>query len=567
MGGEGGATLALGPAPGPRLPDAWTADPGDPMTSFNLADLYELVADTVPDDLALVADDRRLSYRQLDERADRLAHVLAGRGVGPGDHIGLYLHNGTPYVEGMLAAYKLRAVPVNVNYRYVADELAYLFDDADLVAVICDRRFCPLVAQVLGTVSGVEAVLAVDDGSGADLDEVGAVDYESALAGAPTHRLDVERSPDDLYLLYTGGTTGMPKGVMWRHEDIFFAAMGGGNVGGDPVASPDELAAKLTPGGGVAMLVVPPLMHGAAQWALFIGLFMGNALVLNTAPRLDPEAIWRLAERERVASMGIVGDAMARPLIEALEAMSPRPDLTGLFAVGSGGAIWSDSVKQRYRDLLPNVVLIDSYGSSETGAQGGSAMTADSGASGGAPTFRMDDEHTVFDDDLRPVEPGSGVRGRVARSGHIPLGYYGDEVKTAETFVEVDGRRWVLQGDVATVEADGSITMFGRGSGCINSGGEKVFPEEVEAAVKSHPDVFDVVVVGVPDDRWGERVAAVVQARDGAAPSIEALAEHARGAVAGYKVPREVHLVDEIVRSPAGKPDYRWARRVATGDA
>jgi acyl-CoA synthetase (AMP-forming)/AMP-acid ligase II len=536
------------------------------MTQFNLADLFELVADTIPDDLALVAGERRLTYRELDERANRLAHVLLEQGVEPGDHVGLYLYNGSPYVEGMLAAYKMRAVPVNVNYRYVEDELVYLFDDAGLVAVICDREFCPIIADVVEKVPGVGTFLAVDDGSGADPTAIAALDYETELAAASPERDFGPRSPDDIYLLYTGGTTGMPKGVLWRHEDIFFAALGGGNIGGEPVESPGEVAEKLNPGGGLAMLIIAPLMHGAAQWNLFIGFFMGNAMVLNTSRRFEPEEMWRLVEREQIVSIGIVGDAMGRPLIEALQTMEPRPDTSSLFTVGSGGAIWSDGVKSRYRELLPNVLLIDNYGSSETGAQGGSSMTADSGDRAGPPRFEMDDQHTVFDDDLKPVEPGSGRRGRVARSGHIPLGYYGDEEKTAQTFVEVEGRRWVLQGDVATVEDDGTITMFGRGSVCINSGGEKIFPEEVEAALKSHPDVFDVVVVGVPDDRWGERVAAIVQARRDSSPTTEELDTHARSKLAGYKTPREVHFVDEMVRSPAGKADYRWAREVALGE-
>lgn len=536
------------------------------MTHFNLADLFELVVDTVPDNEALIAGDIRLTYRQLDERINRVAHVLQVHGVERGDHIGLYLYNGTPYVEGMLAAYKIGAVPVNVNYRYVEDELVYLFDDADLVCVIHDQEFGPTIAEVVEKVPGVRTFISVADDSGANCSAIGSLDYENLLAAASPVRDFAERSPDDLYILYTGGTTGMPKGVLWRQEDIFFAGMGGGNIGGDPITDPQEMADKLTPGDGVGMLIIAPLMHGAAQWTLYIGFFMGNKMVLSTARKFDPAEAWRLVSEEAIMSIGIVGDAIGRPLIEALDGLGDSIDTSSLFTVGSGGAIWSDSVKERYRELLPDILLIDSYGSSETGAQGGSAMTSDSGTSGGAPKFKMDGAHTVLDDELKPVEPGSGVRGRVARSGHIPVGYYGDEVKTAETFVEIDGRRWVLQGDVATVDEDGTITMFGRGSVCINSGGEKIFPEEVEAAVKAHPDVYDAVVVGVPDDKWGERVAAVVEPREGTAPKLGDLVEFSRTKIAGYKVPRELHLVDEMVRSPAGKADYKWARSVAANE-
>ncbi len=536
------------------------------MTQFNLADLFELVVDTVPDNDALVVGDVCLTYRELDERINRAAHVLQEQGVKRGDHIGLYLYNGSPYVEGMLGAYKIGAVPVNVNYRYVEEELVYLFDDADLVCVIHDQEFGPTITDVVEKVPGVQTFIAVADDSGADCSAIGSLDYEELLAAASPERDFPDRSPDDYYILYTGGTTGMPKGVLWRQEDIFFAALGGGNIGGDPIEDPSELAGKLTPGGGAGMLIIAPLMHGAAQWTLYIGFFMGNKMVLSTARKFDPAEAWRLVGKEGIVSIGIVGDAIGRPLIEALEELGDSVDASSLFTVGSGGAIWSDSVKERYRELLPNVLLIDSYGSSETGAQGGSSMTSDSGASGGLPKFKMDDNHTVLDEDLNPVEPGSGVRGRVARSGHIPVGYYGDEEKTAETFVEIDGKRWVLQGDIATVEEDGTIAMFGRGSVCINSGGEKIFPEEVEAAVKSFPDVYDAVVVGVPDDKWGERVVAVVEPREGTSPGLDDLVEFTRTKIAGYKVPRELHLVDHMVRSPAGKADYKWAKRVAAGE-
>ncbi len=445
------------------------------MTEFNLADLFESVVDAIPDSEALVAGEERLTYRQLDEGANRLAHVLAQRGIGPGDHVGLYMYNSRQHVEAFLAAFKLRAVPINVNYRYVADELAYLFGDSDLAALIADREFCPVLSALGDALDGIGTVLVVDDDSGESCEGLGALDYDTEVDAASPERDFAPRSADDHYILYTGGTTGMPKGVVWRHEDIFFAALSGGRPGGDPVSTPEELAAEYVPGDSLSMLVLPPLMHGAAQWSTLIGLFMGQRLVLNTQRRFEAEAMWRLVETESVFSLGIVGDAMGRPLIEAFEAMDPRPDVSSLFTVASGGAIWSDAVKARYRELLPNAMLVDAYGSSETGSQG-VGLTADSGDEEGLPRFHMSEDHTVLDENLQPVEPGSGNRGHVARSGHIPLGYYGDEVKTAKTFVEVDGRRWVLQGDEATIEADGSITMFGRGRCASTPVAKRCFP-------------------------------------------------------------------------------------------
>lgn len=532
---------------------------------FNLADLFELVVDNVPDRPALVAGERRLSYAGLDERANRLAHVLSDAGVERGQHVGCYLYNGSEYIELMLACFKIGAVPVNINYRYVAAELVYLFNDADLVCVVHHQEFAPTIADVHDEVGGVHTFICVADESGAPDSGLGSIDYETALAGAGTSRITEGRSADDIYILYTGGTTGMPKGVMWRHEDIFFGALGGGSYGGEPIATPEELAGNIGEN-PIGMLTIAPLMHGAAQWGTFIGFFMGNTIVLSPQRRFDGAEIWQLICDENVVSISIVGDAMGRPLIESLAADPSRFDTSGVMVVGSGGAIWSEGVKAQFRELLPNAMLMDNYGSSETGSQGGSP-SIDAGESDGAPRFKMDDNHTVLDDDLKPVEPGSGARGHVAKSGHIPLGYYGDPEKTAKTFVEIDGRRWVLQGDVATVEDDGTITLFGRGSICINSGGEKIFPEEVEAALKQHADVYDAVVVGVPDDRFGERVAGVVQVRGDSAADFDELQAFARTLVAGYKVPRQITFVDEIVRSPSGKADYRWAKDIASADS
>jgi acyl-CoA synthetase (AMP-forming)/AMP-acid ligase II len=529
---------------------------------FNLADLFESVVDAVGERTALVCGARRLSYRGLDERANRFANHLLEAGIRPGEHVGMYLYNSTEYVEGMLACLKIRAVPINVNYRYVEDELRYLFADADLVALVHQQEFAPRIAAIRDRVPRLRHLVAVDDASGQDLEALGSVRYDDVLRRASPARTFGPRSPDDLFIIYTGGTTGMPKGVMWRQEDIFFAGMGGGNPLGEPIARPEELAENaLRRDPPLCQLVVPPLIHGAAQLGVFIGLFWGDKVVLQ--PRFDPEDAWDLVERERVTSMTVVGDAMARPLVEALLRPSRPRDLSSLVVLSSAGAVLSEVVKEQFRAVLPQVTILENFGATETGHQGMEALGAPKPASG--LRFAMKPTTAVLDDNLEPVRPGSGVVGRVALRGRIPLGYYNDPVKTAQTFVEVRGERWVLPGDLATVDADGTVIVFGRGSVCINSGGEKIFPEEVEAAVKSHPDVYDAVVVGVPDERWGERVAAIVQPREGRAPTLESIQQHCRTRIAGYKMPRELHLVERVLRHPSGKPDYPWARAVATG--
>ncbi|MHB8669574.1 MAG: acyl-CoA synthetase [Acidimicrobiales bacterium] len=522
---------------------------------FNLADLFEAVVDAVGDREAIVDGDRRFTYAEVEERANRLAHALADKGVGPGDRVGLWMYNCSEYLEGMIAAFKLRAVPVNVNYRYVAEELRYLFADAELRAVIHEADFAPTLDDIRPDVGP----LALSVGRG--------VDYEALIAAASPVRDFGPRSADDLYLLYTGGTTGMPKGVMWRSEDIFFGALQALSAGAPPLERPEAVADQARGGGLTRMLPACPFMHGTAHWMAFSTLYTGGTVVIFPDRRLDPRALWELVARERVNFLVIVGDAFARPLVEALEVAGPeRPDVSGLAVLLSGGAILSPSVKADLLRVLPSTIVLDGYGASETGGQGQmvSAPGAASTSGGGHPRFMMNAETTVLDDQMRPVEPGSGVVGRLARRGHIPLGYHNDPEKTAATFPSVDGVRWAVPGDLATVEADGTITLFGRGSVSINTGGEKVFPEEVEAALKAHPAVFDAVVVGVPDPRWGERVTAVVAPREEAEPpTLAELAEHCRFALAGYKVPRSLVLVPDVVRSPSGKPDYRWAKAEA----
>lgn len=527
---------------------------------WNIADLFESLADAIPERLALVCGDRRLTFKGLEENANRLANALRARGVKAGDHIGLYLFNSAEFVEGMFAAFKLRAVPININYRYVEEELSFLMRNADLVALIYQREFTPRVAAVAGAVPTLRTIVAVDGDSDEDLATVGALRYEDVLASSSAARDFGPRSSDDLYIIYTGGTTGMPRGVMWRHEDVFFAGLQGGNPGGSPIERPEELApTALAREAPMTMLPAAPFIHGAAQWGALIGMFTGGKVVVAPGKRYDAKLICKLVEAEGVNTMTIVGDAMARPLAEALSEPDASYDMSSLMVIASAGAVLSDAVKSQLEERIPHTMVLNNFGATETGHQGTSF------APGAKPTFYMDDSNTVLGDDNKPITPGSGAMGRLARSGRLPIGYYNDPEKTAATFLTIDGKRWVVPGDFATIEEDGMITVFGRGAVCINSGGEKIFPEEVESALKAHPAVLDAVVVGVPDEKWGQRVAAIVQPRAGTEVTLAGLDAHCRTKIAGYKVPRQLRVVDQIVRHPSGKPDYRWAKEAALG--
>jgi acyl-CoA synthetase (AMP-forming)/AMP-acid ligase II len=526
---------------------------------FNIADLFESIADSIPDRLAVVSGEHRLTFRELEARANRLASALRQLGIKAGDHVGLYLYNGHPFLEAMLAAFKLRAVPININYRYVEEELAYLCSNADLAALLVQRELLPRAIAVRDRIPTLRTIIAVDDDDATGGDVAGVHAYEPLLAVASPERRFDPRSGRDHYIIYTGGTTGMPRGVVWQHEDVFFAGLQGGNAGGDPLTSPDELgplvASKEEP---LTFLPAAPFIHGAAQWAALIGWFGGGKVVLSPGRSFDGKRICELIENEQVNTITLVGDAMARPLVEALR--EREYDVSSLIVIASAGAVLSDAVKDELQERLPNVMILNNFGATETGHQG---MVGFGEASGGKPTFAMDESNTVLGEDMRPIAPGSGVVGKLARRGHLPIGYYKDPAKTAATFVTVDGERWVIPGDMATIEEDGRITVFGRGAVCINTGGEKVFPEEVEAALKAHPGVADAVVVGVPDEKWGNRVAAVVQARPGADVTLASLDAHCRTRIAGYKVPRQLALVEHLVRHPSGKPDYRWAADAA----
>ena len=540
--------------------------------AYNIADLFEHTVDSVADREVLVVGQQRRTYAQLEGRANQLAHHLLAQGIGPGDHVGVYGSNSVEWIEAALAAYKVRAVPVNVNFRYVEEELRYLFDNADFKAVVYDKEFAPRISAVRDSLPLLQHLIHIEDGSPADVDadleKLGSVGFEDAMASGSPERDFGPRSGDDRYILYTGGTTGMPKGVVWRQEDVFYSLGGGIDAySNERVASEWSLAEKAkaveTP---MRSLTLPPLMHGAAQWGFLRFAFEGNVVVMLS--KFDPHEVWRTVEREGINNLSITGDAMARPMIEALEELGGPDalDLSSLFVLASTAAIFSPTVKDQYLELFPNLILIDAIGSSETGSNGMRMVAkGDTQNKGGGPTVSAARDTVVLDPELNEVAPG--VQGRLARRGNVPLEYYKDPEKSAATFVTgPTGMRYALAGDEAILEEDGTISLLGRGSQCINSGGEKIFPEEVESALKAHPAVFDAIVVGVPDERWGQRVAAVVQPREGESPSVDDLAAHCREHVAGYKVPKEVHLVPEVVRSPSGKPDYPWAGRVARGE-
>ncbi|MFJ4641884.1 acyl-CoA synthetase [Streptomyces hygroscopicus] len=530
---------------------------------YNLADLFESIVDTVPGREALVYLDhpgsgaeRRLTYAQLDAAANRLAHHLRDSGVAPGEHVGLHLCNGVEYLQTALACLKIRAVPVNVNYRYVEEELVYLYRDADLAALVYDAEFGARVAAALPRAGGLRHLVRV--GSGGDGPPTAVPFTEAEASGSPGRDFPA-RSADDRFIIYTGGTTGMPKGVMWRQEDLFFSGLGGGAPTGEPVGRPEELAERVAAGGeGLVFFPTPPLMHGTSTLTAFIAFDFGQKVVLHR--KFVPEEVLRTIEKEKVTTASLVGDAMLRPLVDALAGPLRGTDLSSLLSVSSSGAILSETVRAQFAALAPHTLLLNNFGSSESGFNG--TATADSGPEKGF-RLRVNARTTVVDPaTLAPVAPGEP--GRIAQRGHVPLGYYNDPKKTAETFFEADGERWVLLGDMGTVDEDGVITVLGRGSQCINTGGEKVYPEEVEQALKAHPEVYDALVAGVPDTRWGFSVAAVVQPRAQASGlTADAVRDHCRERLAGYKIPRTVVFTDRIQRSPSGKADYRWARAVA----
>jgi fatty-acyl-CoA synthase len=525
--------------------------------TFNLADLFDIAAAAVPDREAVVIGATRLSYRQLADRISRLASWLHGRGIGEGDTVGLQLYNGIEYLEAFLAACKVKAVPVNINYRYVADELRYLYGNSGPSVLFYSAALADNVREARDAAFGLKTIVRV----GGDTVAIpGETDYRTALAASPGRADHIARSDDDLSVLYTGGTTGKPKGVMWPHKALFFSALGGGcalNPALGPISTPEQLAERALAGPVLRSMPAAPLMHGAALWVALMGLFEGHTIVLSEKHQFDPEHILDLLAKEKVHMISIVGDAMAVPILDALRAHPGRWDLSNLVAFGNGGALFSAHVKKGLQEILPTLGIHDGSGSSEAGMFGSGSKPTTAGLLRLPPSPHL----KVLVGGKRIA--ATGEQGILARTGLVPIGYLGDPKKTAETFITFGGQRFVLTGDIALQEEDGSIVVFGRDSNCINTGGEKVFVEEVEEALRRHPAVLDCLVLGLPDPRWGNKVVAVVALRVGATADTAALRAHCRDHLAGYKVPKDVVFMSAIQRSPAGKGDYRWARSVA----
>lgn len=525
--------------------------------TFNLADLFEVVAGQVPERIAFVCGSRRMTYRELDERATRLASALRERGIRRGDHVGIVLYNSAEYLETFFACCKIGAAPVNVNYRYVAKELQYLFSKLDFKALVYGVQFAQEVAKAASAAPAVK-VLACVGQAGSDADVIA---YEALLASGALGLEDPERSDNDRYILCTGGTTGMPKGVVWPHKAIFMGALGGGGMYARcaPIEQPEGLIDVLSKTPHLTYLACAPMMHGAAMWSSLISLFAGHTVVVSDEPGFDAERVWDIVVRENVNVISVVGDAMALPLIQALEAQPGRWDLEKLMVFGNGGAAFSDHLQERLKAVVPHLSLNNGMGSSEVGVVGGGAKP---GQGDGFMVLTARPDLAVISDDLRVLNT-PGDEGVLARTGYTPIEYYGDPVKSAEVFVTIDGVLWVLSGDRARINEQGDLVILGRGSQCINTGGEKVFPEEVEQAARRCPAVRDVLVVGVPDERWGQRVAAVIELEADRAFDPAKFTAICREYLSGYKVPRAVFLADRIRRSPAGKADYLWAKEFA----
>lgn len=538
--------------------------------ALNIADLFEHAVDAAPGNRAVMVGERTVTFADLERDSNRLAHFLQARGVQPGQHVGIYAKNSIEHVVALLAVLKIRAVGINVNYRYVEGELNYLFDNSDMVALVHERTYAPLVAACypqhakLETVVVMPDVMAPDDTS--DVSSYGGVLWDDALAGHSEARDFGERSADDIHIIYTGGTTGFPKGVMWRHED-FWRTLGGGIdfYTGEPLEEYDQSKQANDP----RMVTFPlsPLMHGGAQAGLLMHLFAGHLTIME--PKFDPQRTWEIIDREQVQLIFMTGDAMARPLIEeyerAAEAGTPY-DGSSLFAISSSAAIFSPPNKERWMKAFPNAVFTDSIGASETGFTG-MGMQDPNAISTDGPVVGLGPNSVVLDDDNRVLDLATNVGriGRLARGGSVPVGYYRDEAKSAATFLEIDGARYSVPGDNARIEEGGRVTLLGRGSNCVNTGGEKVYPEEVEMAIKAHPSVYDVLVVGVPDATYGQAVAAVVELREDTTLELEELRSFLRAHLSGYKLPRALTIVDQVPRNATGKAQYPRAKEMALG--
>jgi acyl-CoA synthetase (AMP-forming)/AMP-acid ligase II len=540
------------------------------MTSWNFADLWEAIAELQPDAPALIRGSSVCSWSEFDQRSDAIAARLLSAGLTQQSRVAQYLMNSMEYVESLFATFKAAMVPVNTNYRYVADELAYLWIDDGVEAVMFHGSFTEAASQVRLRVPDVKLWLWVDDGVGecpdwAEPYERVATSGEAVPSDAPT------RSGDDLFLLYTGGTTGQPKGVMWRQDDLFCVLNRSATIKYPEDGAIDVVQSLLVAAGDERARVIPaaPLMHGTAAFSAFAILDSGGAVVLCENTKFDPEELLDTIEAHGVTDLSIVGDAFAKPLLDALNANPNRWDISSLKVMLSSGVMWSAPVKDGLISHAPNLLCVDTLGSSEAVGLARSI----SSARGTAKTagFKLGPDAQVIRDDGTSVTPGSGETGLVAIAGRAPIGYFNDPEKSAKTFREIGGRRWTTPGDYATVNEDGTVTLLGRGSGCINTGGEKVFPEEVEESLKLHPLVRDAVVMGAPHERFGQQVIGFVEVNPGSELEIDDLKASLQDRLAGYKVPRHLVIVESIGRAANGKVDQaRWkseAERIGSASA
>ena len=504
---------------------------------LTLADLIEALADSVPERIAIHTMDRTYTFAEIDQRSTRLANHLVGAGVKPGDHVAVHSHNCIEWVDAFYGVLKARAVPININYKYLQTELEHLYADSGAVAAIVAPEYVDLARRAAG--DSVKHWLVIGE------------EYDAALAAASAERLPNERTDDDHYVVYTGGTTGRPKGVVWRQADLLRGALNTLRFGA-PLDSIEQLAEEAAANEHtMTMLACGPMMHGGSQWILGGAHVAGATVAFYTERSFNPEAILDLVDAAGVGSLTFLGDAMGRPVAETVLANPGRWDLSSLVAVSNGAAPLTDGVRHEIRQAFPGRIIVDAFGSSESG----STSTRLDDGSGATPGFPAGPDVEVFDPDWKPARVGES--GLLARSGPIPLGYHNDPVKSAATFKEVDGKRWVVPGDFARREEDGTITLLGRGSVCINTGGEKVYPEEVEAMLMQHPDVFDAAVVGTPHERWGQQVTALVHPREGASLGEDELRDWARERISNYKVPKRILFVGEVPRTPVSKIDYR----------
>jgi len=538
---------------------------------FNAADIFEGVVDRVPDREAIVHGSTRLTYKELDARSNKAANALKKLGIKKGSHVGIYAFNCVEWLEIMLGAYKLCAIPININYRYVEEELKYLIENADMEAIFYHKQFSKKLQNIKGQLPLLKSFICINDNSDNENVIEESFDFESLIINEDESRLKVRRSGDDQYILYTGGTTGMPKGVVWRMEDVLMTLGGGIDaVTGEKYKTPEEFADKCFQDQTIA-LALAPFMHGGAQWQSFNAFFSGWKLIINDQISFDADYIWEVVAKEKVMNLTIMGDAMGRPLCDALpKAIEKGLDLSSLFVLSSTASVFSATIKDTILEFLPNLFLIDAVGSSETGATGVNIHTKDGKLkdSGGGPKFTKPEFSEILNLDTKEIIPPSDTQtiGYLARKGHVPLAYYKDEEKSKKTFIEVKGERYSIPGDMAKYEADGQMTLLGRGSVSINSGGEKIFPEEVEMALKAHPNIFDCLVVGVKDDRWGQKVVAVIQRREDIEMSLEEIKEVASKYIASYKMPKAIVFSELIERAPSGKPNYQWAQQYANSE-